>query len=74
MSWCRVSSLTAAVVKSLKGASFPATKQEVLSAAGKDAVDGWDISYFLKISLSRARYDSVRSVISDLEGWLEVQG
>ena len=74
MAWCKVSSLTAAVVRSLKGMRYPATRREILDATRGKLVEGWEISHFLESSLKRQKYGSLKSVMSDLESWLEVQG
>jgi hypothetical protein len=75
LAWCKVSSLTAAVVKSLKAVSFPASKEGLVgNTRGKD-VEGWDVSFFLASSLSTGkRYQDMREVMADLESWLERQG
>jgi len=48
VAWCKVSSLTAAVSLTLKGAGFPLTRAKVLSIASGKVVEGWKVNYFLK--------------------------
>lgn len=74
MAWCKASSLTAAVARTLRDAGFPATKARILTVAGDKVVEGWDVSQFLRSSLSRRTYGSLRDVMADLESWLEIQG
>jgi hypothetical protein len=73
MAWCKVSSLTAAVARTLKPAKFPMTRAQVLALAAGKSVEGWEIVYFLRRALGRKSYNDVRSVMSDLESWLEAQ-
>ena len=73
MAWCKASSLTAAVAAALKGTSFPASRAQILSAARGKVSEGWDVSYFLTNALTGEKYASLRSVMSDLEDWLEEQ-
>jgi len=74
LAWCKASSLTAAVARSLKGLGFPATKERIIEATGGQVVEGWDLAFFLDRSLERRSYHSLRSVMTDLEDWLERQG
>ena len=37
-------------------------------------VEGWELAYFLEKALVRKRYLDLRTVIEDLEEWLEAQG
>ncbi|MBI3840405.1 MAG: hypothetical protein HY297_00365 [Thaumarchaeota archaeon] len=74
MAWCKVSSLTAAVAKTLKEGTFPMSRARVLETTSGRVVEGWEINYFLEKSLRRRRYDGLRSVMADLEDWLEKQG
>lgn len=75
MAWCKMSSLTAAVVASLEGFPYPARKHEIVSYVEGKTIQGWDVPFFLERSLKeRRRYRSLREVMSDLESWLEVQG
>jgi len=74
MAWCKVSSLTAATSRILKGANFPMTRSKVLTLASGRVLEGWDVSYFLGLALTRKRYSDIRAVMSDLESWLEAQG
>jgi len=45
-----------------------------MSAAEGKTVEGWELSYFLEQALSRRKYPDLRSVMEDLEDWLEKQG
>jgi len=74
MAWCKVSSLTAAVSRSLKGARFPLTRARILAATSGKTLEGWDVNYFLEKALRRRKYPDLRAVMSDLEEWLEHQG
>jgi hypothetical protein len=74
MSWCKVSSLTAAVAESLKGVPFPATKIMIAKGTERLFVDGWEIGYFLAEALSKNRYSDLRELMSDIEIWAERQG
>ena len=73
MAWCRVSSLTAAVSMTFKGSSFPMSRTKILAAtAGKNVV-GWELNYFLSKALRRGRYPDMKSVLADLDDWLDAQ-
>jgi hypothetical protein len=74
MAWCKVSSLTAAVVRSLKDARFPLTRSRILTLTDGKNVEGWELDYFLARALKKRRYADLRTVMRDLEGWLEAQG
>ena len=74
MAWCRASSLTAAVSRSLEGARFPMTRSRVLASASGKVLEGWEIDYFLSKALSRKNYSNIKEVLSDLDDWLESQG
>jgi len=74
MAWCRVSSLTAAVSKSLKGAGFPAPRSRILLMLEGKNLEGWDLDYFLEKALKRRSYQDLKEVLSDLNDWLEAQG
>lgn len=74
MAWCKVSSLTAAVVRSLKDARFPLTRSRILTLTYGKNVEGWELNYFLSKALKKRKYDDLRKVMIDLENWLEVQG
>lgn len=74
MAWCKVSSLTAAVARSLKGVKYPASRKQILTATRGLVVEGWDVTFFLDSALKQGRYQDIRSVMSDLESWLEQQG
>jgi len=74
MAWCKVSSLTAAVARTLKDISYPAKREEILAATSGRVVEGWELTYFLDRSLRRPSYQSLRAVMNDLESWLEIQG
>ena len=73
MAWCRVSSLTAAVSRSLKGAQFPLPRSRILRMLEGKNLDGWDLDYFLEKALKRRIYHNLREVLSDLNDWLEAQ-
>jgi hypothetical protein len=36
-------------------------------------VEGWDLNYFLSEALKKRNYSDLRTVMADLEDWLEVQ-
>ncbi len=74
MAWCKVSSLTAAVARSLKGVGYPSPKSQLMAVAHGKTVEGWELSFFLGKALAERKYPNLRSVISDLEDWLERQG
>ena len=74
MAWCKVSGLTAAVSRTLRDARFPMTRARILEATAGKNVDGWEVNYFLTRALGRRRYSDLRSVMSDLEEWLDGQG
>jgi hypothetical protein len=74
MAWCKVSSLSAAVSRTLKDAKYPLTRGQVLAASHGKNVEGWDIDYFLEKALKRRNYPDVRTVMADLNDWLEKQG
>jgi len=73
MAWCRVSSLTAAVTRTLKEARFPMTRGQVLALVKGKVVEGWEVDYFLSKALKRRRYRDLRGVMADLEEWLNAQ-
>jgi len=74
MAWCKVSSLTAAVSRTLKYADFPISRSRLLTVTSGRTVEGWEVNYFLEKALRRRRYSDLRSVMADLESWLESQG
>ncbi len=74
MAWCKVSSLTAAVARSLRQVKYPTTRVAILSATEGKVVEGWELSYFLGKALRRRRYLGLSGVMDDLEDWLEKQG
>jgi len=74
MSWCKVSSLTASVAKSMKNQTYPSTRRRLLVAAEGVIVEGWDVEYFLKKALVRPEYSNLREVMTDVAAWAEVQG
>jgi hypothetical protein len=45
-----------------------------MAAVEGKTVEGWDLSLFLGKALARRRYTELKSVLEDLEGWLEKQG
>ena len=73
MAWCKVSSLSAAVSRTLKDAKYPLTKAQVLAATRGKNVEGWEIEYFLQKALKRRSYPGIRAVMADLNDWLERQ-
>ena len=74
MAWCKASSITAAVARSLRDLSYPASKTRIISLVRDLKVEGWDVEYFLGEALTRRSYPGLREIMSDLESWLEVQG
>ena len=74
MAWCRVSSLTAAVSRSLEEAEFPIARSRILKLVAGKNLEGWDLGYFLSKALTKPRYRDIREVLSDLDSWLEAQG
>ena len=74
LAWCKVSSLTAAVSRTLRAAKYPISRAQVLAACSGKSVDGWDIDYFLGQALRKRRYADLRTIMTDLEDWLEAQG
>jgi len=74
MAWCKVSSLSAAVSRSLKGQSYPMTRSSILRLSAGKTVEGWELDYFLSKALRKRSYKDIRSVMSDLDDWLEAQG
>ncbi len=74
MAWCKVSSLTAAVSRTLSGTVFPASRAQILELTSGKTVEGWDVDYFLSQALRRKSYRSLRIVMADLEVWLDSQG
>ncbi|MDA4125155.1 MAG: hypothetical protein OK438_06905 [Thaumarchaeota archaeon] len=74
MAWCKVSSLTAAVSRTLRHARFPISRSDLLTVTSGKTVEGWEVSYFLGQALHKGRYPDLRSVMADLESWVESQG
>jgi hypothetical protein len=74
LAWCKVSSLTAAVARSLRNVKYPASKSTILTATEGRTVEGWELSYFLSRALTRNRYADLRSVMDELEDWIGNQG
>ena len=74
LAWCKVSSLTSAVSRTLKGEKFPLTRANILAISAGKTVEGWEIEYFLAKALRKRSYKDVRSVMRDLEDWIEQQG
>ena len=74
MAWCRVSSLTAAVSRSLKDTRFQLTRSRILGDATGKNLKGWDLDYFLAKALKKRKYRDLREVLSDLNDWLDAQG
>jgi len=73
MAWCRVSSLNAAVSRSLKDERFPLTRSRVLRLVAGRNLEGWELDYFLAQALKKQKYGDLREVLSDLSDWLEAQ-
>jgi len=46
----------------------------LLKATARRNVEGWELNYFLSEALMRTRYADLKSVIDDLDEWLEAQG
>jgi len=74
MAWCRVSSLKAAVSRSLKGAEFPLSRSGLLRVLEGKSLEGWDLDFFLAKALKKRSYHDLKEVLSDLDDWLEAQG
>jgi hypothetical protein len=74
VAWCKASSLTAATSEALRGLPFPATRPRILKELEGKTAEGWDLPYLVGQALAKKRYSSLRSVMTDLEGWLERQG
>jgi len=74
MAWCRASSLTAEVARTLRGEKFPLRKERILELLDGKQTDGLDIQSLLSKSLTHRRYPDLRSVMRELEDWLNVQG
>jgi hypothetical protein len=74
MAWCKLSSLNAAVSRTLKDAGFPMSRSRVLEIVEGKTLEGWDLEYFLTKALTKRKYRDLREVMSDLNVWLEAQG
>jgi len=74
MAWCKVSSLTAAVSRTFRGLDYPLTRAQILAASSGKTLEGWELNYFLGKALKRKRYPDLRTIMTDLEEWLEAQG
>ena len=74
MAWCRVSSLTAAVSMTFKGSNFSMSRAKILAATAGKNVEGWELNYFLSRALKRGRYPDLKSILADLDDWLDAQG
>ena len=74
MAWCRVSSLTAAVTRSLRDARFLLPRSRVLRMVDGKTIEGWDLEYFLGKALTRRSYSNLKEVLADLDEWLDKQG
>ncbi len=74
MAWCKVSSLTSAVAVTLRGMKYPVEKSRIIACTDGKTVEGWELGFFLRQALVHRRYDRLRSVMTDLETWLEKQG
>ncbi|MDV3293480.1 MAG: hypothetical protein LYZ70_04340 [Nitrososphaerales archaeon] len=74
MAWCKVSSLTSAVAVSLRGMNYPVEKSKIIASTDGKTVEGWELGFFLRQALVHKRYRDLRSVMTDLEDWLERQG
>jgi hypothetical protein len=53
---------------------FPVSKSSILKLTDGKLTEGWELSYFLGQALSRRSYPDLRSIILDLDDWLEKQG
>ena len=73
MAWCKVSSLSAAVSRTLKTAKFPMSRAQVVAATRGKSLEGWEIDYFLQKALKKKSYPDIRAVMADLDDWLERQ-
>ena len=73
MAWCRASSLTAEVARTLKGERFPLDKAQILDLMEGKQADGLDIQFLLGKALRHRSYQDLRSVMRELEDWLSVQ-
>jgi hypothetical protein len=62
------------VARSLRGIDYPANKTAIITATDGKVVEGWELSYFLGQALTRRRYSDLKSVMLDLEDWLQKQG
>ncbi len=74
MAWCKVSSLTAAVSRTMKDAAYPISRKQLLAATSGKTVEGWEVNYFLGQALHRKQYGDFRTIMADLEDWLDLQG
>ena len=74
MAWCKLSSLNAAVSRTLRGRNYPLSREAILEIAEGKTVEGWELDYFLSKALRREEYPDVRSVIADLGDWMDSQG
>jgi hypothetical protein len=74
MAWCKLSSLTAAVIRTLTGVRFPLTRSRILALTEGKSVEGWELNYFLSKALKKRKYIDLRAVMADLDDWLEAQG
>jgi hypothetical protein len=50
------------------------TRKRLLNVADGKVVEGWEVDYFLEKALGKKTYPDLRSVMSDLEVWLDHQG
>ncbi len=74
MSWCKLSSLTNAVVHATKGVGFPASRTQLIRVAQGKIIEGWEVDYFLLRALRKPRYRNMREVMMDVEDWAARQG
>jgi hypothetical protein len=74
VAWCKASSLTAAVSRTLRDLRYPASRSRILAETHGKTLEGWDLSFFLEKALAKRTYGDLRGVMEDLENWLEKQG
>lgn len=74
MSWCKISSLTSATAKTIRGMRFPTSRAALLAQADGKVSEGWKLGYFLGRALHKKNYSSMREVMAAVEAWAEKQG
>jgi len=50
------------------------SRNKILAATAGRNVEGWELNFFLSKALRKQKYENIRSVLTDLSGWLDVQG